>query len=132
MSMKQEPGAGSILPGQPLPANMRIITNDDGLPVLTTTAVINTQFGGFSLSSEALRRIADRKGWTLDEYGCVVGAEPWKSVSDLCPRYDADLVAVVEEMGPGNAGAPGTRLEIVEICLSANLDNYDGMEQVIR
>lgn len=79
--------------------------------------VINTCFGGFSLSGEAVAAISARKNADVDEYAI--------------PRDDKDLVAVVREMGPAARGSFAA-LKIVEVPdgVAWHIDEYDGSEHV--
>lgn len=119
--------------------------------------VINACHGGFDFSWAAARRMAERKGLVASAvrlYGTspadpesmgmcrVVGprlvdaypdgddAGEFKSASDFA-RDDADLVAVVEELGE-KASGPLSRLKIVEIPdgVEWTIEEYDGSEWV--
>lgn len=81
--------------------------------------VINTCYGGFSLSEEATGMFAARKNIRPDEVWY------W----DI-PRDDADLIHVVEFLG-GDMGS-GTKLKIVEIPADVDWEivEYDGLEHV--
>lgn len=85
----------------------------------TRKVVINTCFGGFNLSGEALEAYADRKGIPS------VDVMHWE-----IPRDDYDLVAVVEAFG-GNMGR-GTQLKVVEIPADVRwqVEEYDGSEHI--
>lgn len=48
----------------------------------------NNQFGGFSLSNEALALLSEYKGIKLDNY-----------LASELPRHDPDLIKVVSELG---------------------------------
>ena len=48
----------------------------------------NNQFGGFSLSNEALALLSEYKGIKLDNY-----------LASELPRHDSDLIKVVSELG---------------------------------
>ena len=50
--------------------------------------VYNNQFGGFSLSNEALALLSEYKGIKLDNY-----------LASELPRHDPDLIKVVSELG---------------------------------
>lgn len=103
--------------------------------------VINTCYGGFGLSEEAMiafmkkkgmKPIVKRKSPILSPafYDGVVDNEHY--VSDWgIDRDDPDLVAVVEELGP-NANGPNADLEIVEVPDDVNwqIEEYDGDEWV--
>ena len=82
--------------------------------------VINSDYGGFGLSDEALALYAEKKG---------------KSVDDICffdiPRDDPDLIDVVEHFGQ-KANDSYAELKIVEIPDGVNwyIAEYDGLEHV--
>ena len=100
--------------------------------------VINRCYGGFDLSFEACKLIAERKGWTLatDDYDLEyfipeLGKDQRLDPYDL-ERNDPDLVAAVEELGE-NACGYAADLKIVSIPDDVKwfIHEYDGME-VIR
>jgi len=72
----------------------------------TVRIVTNVRGGGFGLSAAATREIARRKGIVLrEEIGRLfVGAEGYDRLEHVLARDDADLVAVVTEMGPAADG----------------------------
>lgn len=82
--------------------------------------VINTVYGGFSLSEQALEKYFARKN-ILDE----------DFYADMIPRDDPVLVEIVEELGPAANGSHA-ELKIVEVPDEVNwfIDNYDGIEWV--
>jgi len=94
--------------------------------------VINTCFGGFDLSNEAKRMLAERKGMTINE---VEMEYIFCRSDDYQPRSCPDLIAVVKELD-GKAGDEGygydsTRLEIVLLKDEYGrfaIDDYDGQE----
>ena len=82
--------------------------------------VINRSYGGFGLSDVALQLLAYRRGVKvedLDNYDIE--------------RNDADLVAVVEELGL-RAGDQSSKLSVVDIPddVKFTIDDYDGMESI--
>ena len=83
--------------------------------------VINTRYGGFSLSEEAISRYKHLAG--------VLDTDDW-SVYDLA-RDDAYLVSVVRELGE-DANGHYANLKIVEIPADVDwyVDEYDGREWV--
>ena len=86
----------------------------------TRKVVINTCFGGFSLSEEACEMYAERKGISVfDVYVYEIN------------RDDVDLVAVVETLGK-NANGDYARLKVVEIPADVVwiIEEYDGAEHV--
>lgn len=102
--------------------------------------VINRCYGGFSLSDEAHREIARRKGWKLREERSPGGSwlnlwidEPWAktydTVLDHVQRNDPDLIAVVREMGDA-ANGECAKLKIVEVTSEIEINDNDGMEWV--
>jgi hypothetical protein len=84
--------------------------------------VINNCFGGFSVSEEGARRIAELKG--LPHVPERYGASGYD-------RNDPALVQAVEELGPAANGAHA-KLAVVEIPddVSWEIDEYDGAEHV--
>jgi len=99
--------------------------------------VINRCYGGFGLSFEACKLIAERKGWTLatDDYDRDYFIPELDKDQRLDPwdleRNDPDLIAVVEKLGE-NADGFGSELKIVDIPddIKWYIYNYDGMETV--
>ena len=104
--------------------------------------VINTCWGGFSLSEAAMKEVAKRKGIVLHE---VIEKESYGEVSHFetpegeyyseyaleGSRNDPDLVAVVEEMGQAANGG-NSKLNVVEVPDDVKwyIHDYDGMEDV--
>lgn len=100
--------------------------------------VINTAYGGFSLSLKAALRLrdegyplaiqefTDRRNWDKDLY--TLARNSW--LSDI-PRDDPSLIRLVEEMGD-EANGVCARLGIVEIPddVAWEIESYDGHEQV--
>jgi hypothetical protein len=82
--------------------------------------VINARCGGFGLSVAAVQEYARRKG-----------VDPGAVSEYEIPRDDADLVAVVEEMGKGADGRYAD-LKVVEIPADVQwqIQEYDGLEWV--
>ena len=80
--------------------------------------VINTCYGGFSLSPKAVQRYKDRTGETLGTYPDV-------------QRNDPDLVAVVEGLGE-RANGPWASLKVVDVPDDVEwfIEEYDGWEHV--
>lgn len=86
--------------------------------------VINTCYGGFSLSKEA-----------FELYCQKAGVEGETSLYDRChgvPRDDTALVEAVEELGVEKASGVYARLKIVEIPddVEWHIYEYDGNECV--
>ena len=93
----------------------------------TFKIVINTCRGGFDLSDEAITMYRERKGITAD-------ARP--TYADELARDDADLIAVVEELGE-KANSTYSQLKVVEVPTwlkekgwSIEEEEYDGLEWI--
>lgn len=84
-----------------------------------TEIVINTCYGGFDLSSDALDLYATKSGRDHDGYGFDI------------PRDDPHLVAVVRELG-AKADGMCASLKVVEIPneVEWEVKDYDGVEWV--
>lgn len=95
---------------------------------LTVTVLINTCYGGFSLSREAAEAVLQRKGigYRLEDGYPYIG-DGWTTVMDVCTRHDPDLIAVVRDIGVKAAG-PHCALQIVEFRIDVDINNYDGKE----
>jgi hypothetical protein len=93
----------------------------------TFKIVINACFGGFGLSAEAIAMYRERKGITADERA---------TYTDELARDDADLIAVVEALGPEKAGdVHYTLLKVVEVPMWLRekgwyIEEYDGWEHI--
>lgn len=81
--------------------------------------VINTCYGGFGLSDEAMQEYKNRKGITEDIYQ-----------GDI-ERNDPDLVRIVEKMGDAAAGS-FAELKVVDIPddVDWEIEEYDGREWI--
>ena len=101
--------------------------------------VINTDWGGFGLSDDAIRRYAELKGITLveetNEYGITfyvdqINDESYFEAHDF-DRTDPALIQVVEEMGDASFGW-AAKLKIVEIPDDVDwyVSDYDGVEHI--
>jgi hypothetical protein len=103
--------------------------------------VINSDYGGFSLSDEAILEYGKRKGFNLvkDEntswsvsifYKDTVAKENYFDDREI-PRNDSDLVSVVEVLGK-SANGFAANLKIVEIPEDVNwyVEENDGLEWV--
>lgn len=97
-----------------------------------TKVVYNNCYGGFSLSHEAMLRLAELKGieltWEM-EYDLYL----YKGLSNRPKnRQDPHLVQVVEELGPA-ANGEYAKLAICEIPAGVRfrIDEYDGAESVM-
>ena len=101
--------------------------------------VINSDFGGFSLSDQAIRDYAQRKGITLvekeDRFGNTffVNSEADENYFNdrEIPRNDITLVAVVESL-KDEANGFCASLKVVEIPEDVDwyIEEYDGNEWV--
>ncbi len=109
---------------------------------------INTCFGGFSLSDAAFEKLLERMGiefevvtndghsGLLTHYyrkGMVGKNDAYLSQYDFNrDRSDADLIAVIEEMGAAAASGKYAEIKIVEIPdgVEFEIDEYDGVEHV--
>jgi len=110
--------------------------------------VINTCFGGFDISNAAFEELLRRKGVAYEKTPAkhkFAGNEfdYWKagqagvdeaylsSYDYRNNRTDADLIAVIEEMGEASSGCLAD-LKIVEVPddVKWHIDEYDGCEHV--
>ena len=108
--------------------------------------VINTCFGGFNLSEEAVEMLFDKKGTPFEKRDSglsFVGAEYFQpghlgdndyylSTYELHrDRADLDLIAVVELLGK-KADSWSSELKIVEVPddVKWHINEYDGLEHV--
>jgi len=84
--------------------------------------VVNSQYGGFSLSQKAVDLYKEKTGVTLNQY------DVWDTEVD---RDDPALVQVVEELGK-DANGECAALKIVEIPEDVDwfVQEYDGAEWV--
>jgi len=107
--------------------------------------VINDDFGGFGLSDKAFEKLLERKGIEFEKsekekFGIThyyvaghLGEEehylsPYDYYND---RADADLIAVIEEMGKDACG-DFSSLKIIEIPdgIEWQVEEYDGREHI--
>jgi hypothetical protein len=99
---------------------------------ITVEMVVNTSYGGFSLSQAAAEAVLQRKGlgYVLESVGSnVYPMVDGKTVEEMFPRNDADLVAVVREMGVA-ANHGSAKLAVKTATIDIWLDNCDGMERI--
>jgi len=86
---------------------------------METKVVINTRYqGSFRLSTEALALYAQRKGGVLKtsrRSKCIEFPDGRMFIPGFDDRTDADLIAVVEELGTDAASGECCQLEIVTI-----------------
>ena len=81
----------------------------------------NNQFGGFSLSNEALALLSEYKGIKLDNY-----------LASELPRHDSDLIKVVSELG-NRANTSISSLAIKELSSPYyKIIEKDGREEVVE
>lgn len=103
--------------------------------------VINSDYGGFGLSEEAIREYGRRSGLNLvtkgpDKHGFThfyrdtVSDDNYFFDGDIS-RSDSVLVEIVEEMGE-KAGSRFSTLKVVEIPEGVNwyVEEYDGREWI--
>lgn len=88
----------------------------------TRKIVINTRYGGFNLSDEAITMYATAKGIDVEDV----------DIYDLA-RDDDTLVTTVEQLGD-RANGDYARLEIVEIPVDVKWEiaEYDGNEWMLK
>jgi hypothetical protein len=88
----------------------------------TRKVVINTCFGGFGLSDEAIAMFRMRKG---------IAANERTTYADELARDDYDLVYVVETLGE-KANTSYSQLKVVEIPADVEwqIEEYDGSEHI--
>ena len=107
--------------------------------------IINRDFGGFGLSDKAFEKLLERKGVAFesvrsDKYdmvhyyaqGHADDEEHYLSPYDYYhDRADADLIAIVEEMGE-EANGNYASLDIIEIPdgVDWQVEEYDGSEWI--
>ena len=103
--------------------------------------VINVDFGGFSLSHEAIMRYAEIKGISIHAVEKDSSLLPYEYYTDVTyekcfwdsdiPRDDPALIQVIEELGEAANGRFAT-LHICEIPEDVNwyIAEYDGLEHV--
>ena len=106
-----------------------------------TKIVINSCYGGFGLSDEAIRMFLNRKNIVFEEkpngWGGNSFNEPGQEESSLfdtvqyMKRSDPDLVYVVETLGEKASGR-FAKLEIEELPVGTlyRISEYDGLESL--
>lgn len=105
--------------------------------------VINSCYGGFSLSHEAILRYHELQGqpiyWRNTEYADIFLYYTDSQMAETSAWYDRDLarddpylVRVVQELGSEAAGGSMSVLKIVEIPESViwQIQDYDGQEWI--
>lgn len=100
--------------------------------------VMNKCHGGFSLSPLAGERLIER-GWRVRPYGESEDPKTLHSVDkhsyylgDRVPRWDPDLIAVVEELGSKAASGMCAQLQVETISLDLQIEEHDGKELQVR
>lgn len=87
--------------------------------------VYNNCYGGFGLSDEALQLLSQKKGYEIKS-GFYLELE------HEIKRHDADLVAVVEELGTKASGNyADLQIEEIPDGWEYEIDEYDGNERVL-
>lgn len=105
-----------------------------------TQVVINCDFGGFSLSDEAIEKLFQLKGWTLVTSVSKLGdkffykdhvSEDSFFDESILDREDKELIQVVKELGSKANGLYST-LKIVTIPEDVDYEivDYDGREHI--
>jgi len=88
--------------------------------------VINTCYGGFGISMEAVREMADL--WHKGAKDFLATGETYPYIEKL-DRDDPILIEVVERLGEKANGACA-KLEIVNITFNYDIIDHDGKEKV--
>ena len=100
--------------------------------------VLNSCYGGFGLSKEAIQMLIDKHGLDIDsEYG-YVDNEDFGIVDERYEAYRMDkrLISVVEELGVDASSGDHADLRIVKVPDEVvevhgwHIDDYDGCESV--
>ena len=100
--------------------------------------VLNSQFGGFGLSKEAVQMLNDRFDLDIDsEYG-YVDNDDFGIVDDNMDAYRMDkrLVSVVKKLGVDKASGDHARLRIVSVPDDVvdvhgwYISDYDGIDSI--
>lgn len=116
--------------------------------------VINKCFGGFGLSSEAMKELIERNCAAIETHAASEfngrredvgsGYQMWSGIEDVLikgdtaytfdnqKRTDATLVALVEEWGSERTSSRLAKLKVVEIPDGTRyeIDEYDGIESI--
>ena len=97
---------------------------------MTMPVVINRCYGGFDLSEQATRYLANLKGWDLvkNDHFLVV-KHTGRMICEMVSRNDLDLIHVVRKLGD-KANGSCSELEIVDVEIDVTINNFDGMENV--
>ena len=100
--------------------------------------VLNSCFGGFSLSKDAIQMLIDKHGLDIDgDYG-FVGNDDFGIVDDNIDAYRMDkrLISVVKKLGVDKASGKSAALRIVSVPDDVvdihgwHISDYDGCESV--
>ena len=100
--------------------------------------VLNSCFGGFGLSKDAIQMLNDKHGLDIDsDYG-YVGNDDFGIVDDNMDAYRMDkrLVSVVKKLGVKKASGQYSALRIVDVPDDVvnvhgwHISDYDGCESV--
>ena len=100
--------------------------------------VLNSCYGGFSLSKEAIKMLIDKHGLDIDsEYG-YVDNEDFGIVDERYEAYRMDkrLVSVVKKLGVDKASGKYAALRIVDVPDDVvnvhgwHISDYDGCESI--
>ena len=105
-----------------------------------TDVVINSDYGGFGLSHEAIVKLFELKNWKLVKRDMVSGVTFYYKDSiedhnlfyehDLC-RDDPDLVQVVKKLGKrANGQYASLRIVTIPDEVKWHINEYDGREHV--
>ena len=100
--------------------------------------VLNSCFGGFSLSKDAIQMLIDKHGLDIDsDYG-YVGNDDFGIVDDNMDAYRMDkrLVSVVKKLGVDKASGKHASLRIVDVpdegveVNGCHISDYDGIDSI--
>ena len=100
--------------------------------------VLNSCFGGFGLSKEAIKMLIDKHGLDINSEHGYVDNEDFGLVDESHDAYRMDkrLISVVEELGVEEASGKYAELRIVDVPDEVvdvhgwHIDDYDGCESV--
>ncbi len=100
--------------------------------------VLNSCFGGFSLSKDAIQMLIDKHGLDIDRECGFVSNEDFGIDDENYDAYRMDkrLVSVVKKLGVEKASGSHSKLRIVDVPDEVvevhgwHVDDYDGCESV--
>lgn len=96
---------------------------------MTMPVVINKCYGGYGLSDKASHMLAEKKGLKIrKEYSWVI-ENTHNSLNSVIPRNDPDLIEIVLKLGKA-ASDECSELVVVNVEVTIEIENYDGMEKV--